>query len=510
MTEDDAPEGTPFDDFLKNMLGEEAAAEAMRALRAQGFDPATLPAQFSDPAALNTAFSQFQYFMTTSSGPVDWRIVTDSARQMIYSAGDPTLTAAQAERAKSAMTVADLWLDTATGFEPGRVERRAWTRSEWIDATLDQWKRICEPVAANVSRALGAALAEQFGAAGLDESSLPDGMTQMIGRTREMVPKLSSMMFAAQIGRALTALAQEALGSTDAGIPLVAGPTSGLVVSNVEAFGDGLDIPFEEVLHFVAVREAAHRRLFTAVPWLAGDLIRAVERYAGEIEIDAEAIADAARAVDLSDPSSVERAMSGGVFSMTVSDSQRRALDRLETILALVEGWVEVVTARAVAPYLPHADQLREMMRRRRAAGGPAEQVLGDLIGLKMRPRRARGAAKIFSLVEADGGVGARDGLWSHPDMVPTMAELDSPDAFLTMRRAALEQDADIDAALDALLDGTMGWADGLNPDVDPESETLARAGFTPKGGPVDPHTGGGEPDGDEPPADPDAEDPIR
>lgn len=476
MTQD-APEPTPFDEFLRKMLGDEAAEEAARALRAQGFDPAKLPPQFSDPAALNAALSQFQFLMNTSNGPVDWRIVTDSARQAIYRNGDPVLTAAQAERAKRAMTVADLWLDTTTAFEPGPVERRAWTRSEWIDQTLPMWKRMTEPVAQNVSRALGEVLGGRLGSEA-DEAPLPPGMAQMLGRTQELVPKLSAMMFASQISRALTGIAAEALGSTDVGLPLVEGGITGLVVSNVDAFADGLDIPFDEILHFLAVRECAHRRLFAAVPWLHGDLLRAVESYCARIAIDEDAIAEAARSFDPGDPGSIESALSGGVFAIGVTAEQQRSLDRLETILALIEGWVEVVTARAVAPYLPHADQLREMMRRRRASGGPAEQVLGELIGLKMRPRRARGAAKIFALVEADSDAAARDALWSHPDMVPTIAELDSPDTFLVMRRAAGEQDADIDAALEALLEGTMGWADGVTPDLDPETQTLAKAGF--------------------------------
>ena len=41
---------------------------------------------------------------------------------------------------------------------------------------------------------------------------------------------------------------------------------------------------------------------------------------------------------------------------------------------------------------------------------------------------------------------------------------LATPDTFLTLRRAAAEEDADIDAALNSLLDGTLGWADGLEP----------------------------------------------
>lgn len=74
------------------------------------------------------------------------------------------------------------------------------------------------------------------------------------------------MMFAARIGRALTALTSETPGLTDAGILLARGPTTGLVMSNIEAFDDGSDIPFDEVLQLVAIHEYAYRRLLTSVP----------------------------------------------------------------------------------------------------------------------------------------------------------------------------------------------------------------------------------------------------
>ena len=444
--------GTPFEDFLRSILGEEAAAEAARALQAQGFDPANLPPEFSDPARMRAAMGQFQFLMNTTAGPVNWRMVEDSAKQAAYASGDPSPTATEAEAARQAMTVADLWLDAVTDFASGPVTRDVWSKVAWVEHTIPTWKRICEPVALNVSRALSAALSEQFGSEGLgDAASLPEGMAAMLGKTQEMMPRLSAMMFSAQIARALAALAGESFGTFDTGIPLSDTSHAALLPHNVAQFSEGLDIPFDEVRQFLAVREAAHRRLFASVPWLEGDLVRA-------------AISEAARSVDPSDPHSVESALNGGVFALSTTPDQRRALTRLETMLALIEGWVEVVTARATLPYLPHADALREMMRRRRASGGPAEEILGTLMGLKMRPRQARGAASIFALVEADGGRDAREALWSHPDMVPSETELATPDTFLTLRRAAAEEDADIDAALNSLLDGTLGWADGLEP----------------------------------------------
>lgn len=478
-------DGDPFEDFLRRMLGDQAGEEASRAMRDQGFDASAVNRMFADPNQMNAMLGQFQYLLGRSDGPVNWQMVEDMAKQQAFQSGDDPLSASEAERARQAMTVADLWLDAVTAFSPGQVSREAWSRVDWVTRTLPMWRRITEPVAANVSRALSDALTSQFGdstdgtgVAGLPEG-LPPEMAALIGRTQEMMPRLASMVFAMQIGQAMSALSQEAMGSTDVGLPLLAeSHTTALVVRNVAAFGEGLEVPFDELQQFMAVRECAHARLFASVPWLVGDLLRAVESYSAEIAIDTDAIAEAARGMDPTDPASVNEAMSHGVFAPEPTQRQRNALDRLETLLALVEGWVEVVTARAVAPYLPHTEQLREMMRRRRAAGGPAEQILGQLIGLQMRPRRARGAAKVFDLVEQAQGRDAREALWSHPDLVPTAEELDSPEGFLAGRAAAADEDAEIDAALTELLQGTLGWAEGLTPDIDPESESLRRAGF--------------------------------
>jgi len=500
----------PFEQFLRRMLGDQAGAEAARSMREQGFDTSPVNAMFGNPAQMQAAFTQFQYLFNATEGPVNWQMATDMAKQQAFQDGDPTLSSSQAQQARDALVVADLWLDAATDFAPGTVQRAAWTRVQWIEQTLPMWRRITEPVASNVSRALSDALSSQFhdqfgdsdDLTGLPTElteSLPPGMADLLGKTSQMMPKLAAMMFAMQMGQALAALSKEAMGSTDVGLPLADGHTTALVVHNINVFGDGLEIPYDEVQQFIAVRESAHQRLFASVPWLAHDLVRAVESYSSEIAIDGDAIADAAREINPSDPTSLNSAMSRGVFSPEPTARQQTALERLETLLALVEGWVEVITARAVAPYLPHADQLREMIRRRRAAGGPAEQVLGQLIGLQMRPRRARGASRVFTLVEEARGRAGREALWQHPDLVPTAAELDAPETFLAHRAASASEDAAVDDELSRLLEGTLGWAEGLTPDTDPESDSLRRAGFLPDETPGDPGSSGEDPDpGDE------------
>ena len=70
-------------------------------------------------------------------------------------------------------------------------------------------------------------------------------------------------------------------------------------------------------------------------------------------------------------------------------------------------------------------------LRRRRASGGPAEQTFATLIGLELRPRRLRDASRLWASLTDAHGVDGRDGLWAHPDMLPTATDLDDPDGFV-------------------------------------------------------------------------------
>ena len=139
---------------------------------------------------------------------------------------------------------------------------------------------------------------------------------------------------------------------------------------------------------------------------------------------------------------------------MPRSPGQDAALQRLEVTLALVEGWVDDVVGQATAERMPTTAKLQEAFRRRRAAGGPAEQTFASLVGLELRPRRLRDASTLWGSLRTRQGVEARDGVWMHPDLLPTAADLDDPLGF---REGASAPDAlsddEFDAELQKLLD---------------------------------------------------------
>jgi len=126
-------------------------------------------------------------------------------------------------------------------------------------------------------------------------------------------------------------------------------------------------------------------------------------------------------------------------------------------MLALVEGWVDVVVTQATVQRMPSAAALAETVRRSRATGGPAEATFATLVGLELRPRRMRDAANLWAALRDARGTDGRDAVWSHPDVVPTSADLDDPLGFVAADRSEAAASDDFDAALAKLLDSEEG-----------------------------------------------------
>src|SRR5690606_18817199 len=264
--------------------------------------------------------------------------------------------------------------------------------------------------------------------------ALPEEAKQAAGPLLSMVGQMGGMALGSQLGNALAGLASEVLTSTDIGLPLGPESTSALLPKNIEKFTEGLERPASEVLVFLAAREAAHQRLYSHVPWLRQRMLATVEEYARGIRMAMSSIEDLAQGLDpsaLTDPSKLEEILKQGAFEPQTTPEQKAALERLETMLALVEGWVETVVADALGERLPGASALTETLRRRRATGGPAEQTFATLVGLELRPRKVREAAALWRRLTTDAGTEARDHVWAHPDLLPDSSDLDNPTAFV-------------------------------------------------------------------------------
>ncbi|GAA4346723.1 zinc-dependent metalloprotease [Angustibacter luteus] len=446
---DESVGGSSSDPFSELFAGGDPEAMA-RALQAAG-------AGDVDADQVRAMMGQVQKLLSTpgDGGPVNWQLAGDVARQVVSEHGDATVGQAEQRAVDEALRLADTWLTEATTLPAAGARGLAWSSAEWVEGTKPVWRRLVEPVAESVARALSDALAKQIP----PELAGPMAASGPGGPGEAMMRQIGGSVFGLQVGQAIGTLATEVVSGTEIGLPLVEPGVVVLVPAGVAAFGEGLDVPADEVRLYLAVREAARSRLFAHVPWLSAALLGDVEAYARGIAIDTERIESALRETDPSDAESMQQALASGLFEPERTPAQQVALDRLETSLALLEGWVEVVTD-AAASTLPHADGLRETVRRRRAIGGPAEQTFSALVGLELRPRRLRDAAALWRVIGDTQGIEARDGVWSHPDLMPTAEDLDDPLGYAERRAQADAGSAAVDAAIEQLLSGESGPSD--------------------------------------------------
>jgi putative hydrolase len=399
----------------------------------------------NDPELVAQLIAQLQNALQSSGDGINWDLALEQARNL---ASRTTVVSLPAERSQldQAFHIASLWLAEATEISDLTVAPRLMSRTEWVTATMPVWIQLAEPVASSIADSLTAVLTEQA----------PEEMTDMIAGASQLMRNVGGTLFAMQLGQVVGQLSSEVVSGGDIGIPLLgalgdADQQAAMIPQNVAAFATGLDVPVDQVQLYLAVRELAHARLFRHAKWLRLQLMTSITEFAHGIRIDTSRLEELASDFDPANPEELRSALTSGALIPPKSEEQLAALGRLETTLALIEGWVDVVTAQATSR-LPSSAAIAETVRRRRASGGPAESAFSTLVGLELRPRRLREAAAMWQQVTDAVGADARDDLWSHPDLVPTADDITDAAALVGRLQAGAPAPDDIDQAIEDLL----------------------------------------------------------
>jgi putative hydrolase len=435
----EGPSEEEFRDMLRDFLSGDSELDPARLASAAG-----LP---DDPELVQRLIGQLQQALQNSGEGINWGLALEQAKGLAQRSAVPS-TPAEQSALEQALHVAALWLDETTDIAALTAEPVLLTRAGWTEATMPVWTQLAEPVATSIANALTGVLEEQA----------PEELAGMLGNAGQLMRNVGGTLFAMQLGQVVGQLAGEVVSGGDVGIPLLDGEQrqAALVAQNVDAFAAGLDIPVDEVRLYLAVRELAHARLFRHAKWLRLNLMTQITDFARGIRIDTDRLEQLASDFDPSNPEELRAAVTSGALIPPKSDEQLAALARLETMLALIEGWVDVVTAAATTR-LPKASAIAETVRRRRAAGGPAESAFATLVGLELRPRRLREAAAMWQSVQDAVDAEARDSLWAHPDILPTDSDIDDPTALVARLQGGAPEPDDVDQALEDLLNDETG-----------------------------------------------------
>jgi len=453
VADDDRSPEDDFQELMRQLFGGQDGGvdpDQLERMRALGIDPAMMQNVMRQ---LQTAFSG------TAEGGISWEAAKQQALH-IANQSDRGVTGGQRADIEEAFALAALWLGEATTISDLPEPGRAITRGGWVDATLPVWQELAEPVATSIADALTDAMRTQA----------PEEMRPLIQGAGRMMRTIGGSLFATQLGQVVGRLSLEVITGGDVGIPIMPAGQAAILPQNFADFGRDLEVPDDQLALYLATRELAHARLFRHARWLRLHVIAQVTEFARGVRVDTDALEDLASRFDPSNPGELRDALQSGALLPARTPTQAAALERLENLLALIEGWVDVVTADATSR-LPSAARVAEAVRRRRAVGGPAEKALGTLVGLELRPRRMREAAAMWRAIADAVGIAERDTLWDYPDLMPEPSDIDDPTSLIArlQARARGEQAPrdEIDDALDALLRGDVPPLEAETPGED-------------------------------------------
>jgi len=381
-------------------------------------------------------------------------MIRDISKKFLSAHGELPLSIADLTATQEAMNIADLWLNEATVFPPLPMsDNCALSRRDWIDSTLNGWEEIARPLVEGMSDAMAGMLKDNLGENGisLDQLGMDQlGMNQFgMNLSGAQIPQsllatimgtFMSSLISTQLGQTIGNLSTTVTGANDVALPLSKEIRPALIPQNAANWGSGLGIDEGEVRIYLALRELAAARLFVSAPWLREYIKNAIASYGKGIRVDITAITEQAQEamssgeLDPANPESLTLALSGGMFTPEETPTQKAALENLETVLALIDGWIDSVVTLAAKNRLPSLVQLRETQQRRRATKSPTQELFATLVGLEVSPRRTREAIAFWEKIVELKDVKSRDEIWDESFLLPRADQLGDAEAFLKSR----------------------------------------------------------------------------
>ncbi len=337
-------------------------------------------------------------------GVIDWKLATTVAEGIAGMKPAPDSAAFEhvagpaEDAARLVSEYTGLAADSLPHAEP--VDRPL-----WIQSNLNSLRTVLDPVADGLGKGMPGPLSGVAGAAG-------------------------GALLAVEVGAVAGLLGQRVLGQYEFPILEPDAPARLLFVSpNLASAATNLEAESDELLQWVALHEITHALQFGGVPWLRPHIASMVRELLGGLDVDTTRLLKLPDSSDLR--SLVDKLREGDIATLIVGPERRAALDEMQAFMAVLEGYAEHVMDAVGAQVLPDLPKLRGAMDRRRRDRSGLMRIFEKLIGMDMKLRQYEQGKKFCDAVAKAGGIAALNRVWEEPAQMPTLAELDAPDAWL-------------------------------------------------------------------------------
>ncbi len=299
-----------------------------------------------------------------------------------------------------------------TGLAPARPlpEPEGIGRREWVSTNIAAMRALLDPVLKRADKGLG-----------------PLRPAVQIG---------VGLVLSTEMGVVLGYLAQRVLGQYELVLLDEAAtehpPRLLFVMPNLGQAVDAFGAEEQEFMTWVTLHEVTHAVQFAGVPWLHAHMAGLVR----ELLQNAELRIDAPRKLRLPSADEIRRTIDalrhGDLISIVTSPAERETLDRVQAVMAVIEGHAEHVMDAVAPDLLPSLPRLRAALDRRRRSQSGLSRLMARLLGLDLKLRQYEQGKFFCDTIVRARGARALQRVFSSPEALPTLAELRNPATWLT------------------------------------------------------------------------------
>ncbi len=293
-------------------------------------------------------------------------------------------------------------------------------RPGWIRANVDGFRVVLEPLVDQ--------LRERTQGASATAPSRPAAVISSVG----------SRVTGIQAGLLLAYLSGRVLGQYELFLPPEASPVDGqqpgrltLVAPNIVLIERELGVDPHDFRRWVCLHEETHRLQFTAVPWLRDYVQSQMTEFLLASELDPAAMLQRVRAAADAMAGAVRGGDGGSLIEAVATPAQREIMDRLTSVMTLVEGHGDYVMDAVGPQVVPSVEQIRERFNSRRGSSGRIEQAIRKMLGIDLKMKQYAEGSRFVREVVDQAGMATFNKVWISPDTLPTKAEFATPELWL-------------------------------------------------------------------------------
>jgi coenzyme F420 biosynthesis associated uncharacterized protein len=288
-------------------------------------------------------------------------------------------------------------------------------RPGWIRANVDGFRVVLDPLTQHLRERSNA--------------PLPGGVVGAVG----------SRITGVQAGLILAYLSGRVLGQYELFLPPDPATPNGvapagrltLVAPNILMVERELGVDPHDFRRWVCLHEETHRTQFTAVPWLRGYVQEQMTEFLLASDLDPATILERMRSAADAVAGAVRDGGGDSVIEAIQTPKQREILDRLTSVMTLVEGHGDYVMDAVGPQVVPSVAKIRARFNERRGSAGRLERTLRRILGIDLKMKQyAQGSRFVKTIVE-EAGMTTFNKVWVSPQSLPTKDEFVTPQLWL-------------------------------------------------------------------------------